>query len=206
VTPYRIETERFVLRCLEPDDAPLLKEAVDASIEHLLPWMPWARFEPQSIDEKIELLRLFRGQFDQDENYVFGVFDPDESRLLGGSGLHPRGGPGALEIGYWLRADAIGQGIATEVTAVLTRVGFEQCGLRRVDVQVDPANERSLRIPRRLGFTEDGTLRGRLEPKEDGGEWRDSVLFTMLEPELAGSPCMSFDYAAYDAIGRELRR
>jgi hypothetical protein len=32
------------------------------------------------------------------------------------------------------------------------------------------------------------------------------VLFTMLEPELAGSPCMSFDYAAYDAIGRELRR
>jgi RimJ/RimL family protein N-acetyltransferase len=205
VTPYRIETERLVLRCLEPDDAPLLKEAVDASIEHLLPWMPWARFEPQSIDEKIELLRLFRGQFDQDENYVFGVFDADESRLLGGSGLHPRGGPGALEVGYWVRADAIGQGIASEVTAVLTRVGFEHCGLRRVDVQVDPANERSLRIPRRLGFTEDGTLRGRLEPKEDSGEWRDSVLFTMLESELAGSPCMSFDYAAYDAIGRELR-
>ncbi len=205
MTPYRIETERLVLRCLEPDDAPLLKEAVDASIEHLLPWMPWARFEPQSIDEKIELLRLFRGQFDQDENYVFGVFDADESRLLGGSGLHPRGGPGALEVGYWVRADAIGQGIASEVTAVLTRVGFEHCGLRRVDVQVDPANERSLRIPRRLGFTEDGTLRGRLEPKEDGGEWRDSVLFTMLESELAGSPCMSFDYAAYDAIGRELR-
>jgi RimJ/RimL family protein N-acetyltransferase len=205
VTPYRIETERLVLRCLEPDDAPLLKEAVDASIEHLLPWMPWARFEPQSIDEKIELLRLFRGQFDQDENYVFGVFDADESRLLGGSGLHPRGGPGALEVGYWVRADAIGQGIASEVTAVLTRVGFEHCGLRRVDVQVDPANERSLRIPRRLGFTEDGTLRGRLEPKEDSGEWRDSVLFTMLESELAASPCMSFDYAAYDAIGRELR-
>jgi RimJ/RimL family protein N-acetyltransferase len=120
--------------------------------------------------------------------------------------LHPRGAAGALEIGYWVREDAIGQGIATEVTAVLTRVGFEQCGLRRVDVQVDPANERSLRIPRRLGFTEDGTLRGRLEPKEDGGAWRDSVLFTMLEPELASSPCMSFDYAAYDAIGRELRR
>ena len=38
--PYRIETGRLVLRCYEPDDAPLLKEAVDASIEHLLPWMP----------------------------------------------------------------------------------------------------------------------------------------------------------------------
>ena len=37
MTPYRIETERLVLRCYEPDDAPLLKEAVDESIEHLLP-------------------------------------------------------------------------------------------------------------------------------------------------------------------------
>jgi RimJ/RimL family protein N-acetyltransferase len=48
---YRIETPRFVLRRWEPDDAPLLKHAVDSSIEHLLPWMPWARYEPQSLDE-----------------------------------------------------------------------------------------------------------------------------------------------------------
>src|ERR1700759_5294954 len=37
--PYRIETERLVLRCWNPADAEALKEAVDASIEHLLPWM-----------------------------------------------------------------------------------------------------------------------------------------------------------------------
>src|SRR5262249_24384090 len=40
--PYRIVTERLVLRCWEPSDAAALKEAVDASIDHLLPWMPWA--------------------------------------------------------------------------------------------------------------------------------------------------------------------
>jgi RimJ/RimL family protein N-acetyltransferase len=193
-----------LLRCYEPEDAPLLKEAVDASIEHLLPWMPWARFEPQSLDEKIELLRGMRSSFDRDEDYIFGVFDPDETRLLGGSGLHPRGGDGSREVGYWVRADSIGRGIATEVTAVLTRAGFEHCGLERVDVQVDPDNERSLRIPRKLGFTQDGTLRRRLDPKEEGGERRDSVLFSMLESELPGSPCMSFAYEAYDAIGRPL--
>jgi RimJ/RimL family protein N-acetyltransferase len=202
--PYRIETGRLVLRCYEPDDAPLLKEAVDASIEHLLPWMPWARYEPQSLDQKIELLRGMRSRFDSDEDYVYGVFDADEERLLGGSGLHPRAGHGAREIGYWVRADAVGQGIATEVTAVLTRVGIELLGLRRVDVQVDPDNERSLRIPRRLGFAEDGVLRRRLEPKEDGGDWRDSVVFSMLDGELAGSPCTAYGYEAYDAIGRVL--
>ena len=54
-----------------------------------------------------------------------------ETKQLGGSGLHPRGGDGSLEIGYWVAADAIGQGIATESTAVLTRVGIELCELER---------------------------------------------------------------------------
>jgi RimJ/RimL family protein N-acetyltransferase len=199
--PYRIETERLVLRCYEPKDAPLLKEAIDSSLDHLRPWMPWARHEPQPLERKVELLRAFRGNFDLGKDFVYGVFEPDESRQLGGAGLHPRGGEGALEIGYFIRADAIGRGLATEVTAVLTRVGFEKCGLLRVDIQVDPANERSLRIPRKLGFVEEGVLRRRLEPHEGGGPWRDSMMFTMLAEELAASACMRYAYRAYDALG-----
>ena len=204
MTPYRVETERLVLRCYEPDDAALLKEAVDSSIEHLRPWMPWVRFEPQSLDEKIDLLRDMRSRFDRDDDYIFGVFDSEETRLLGGSGLHRRGGDASLEIGYWVRADALGRGIATEITAVLTRVGCELHGMERVDVQVDPDNVRSLRIPRKLGFVEEGTLRHRLEPKDDGGARRDAVLFTMLDRELAASPCAAYAYLAYDAIGRQI--
>jgi RimJ/RimL family protein N-acetyltransferase len=202
--PYRIETARLVLRCWEPEDAPLMKEAVDSSLEHLLPWMPWARFEPQTVDEKLELARTFRGEFDLGSNFVYGIFEPDESRALGGSGLHPRGGEGSLEIGYWIRADSVGRGLAPEVAAVLTRVGLEKLELERVDVQVDPENERSLNIPRKLGFVEEGRLRRRLPPKDEGGRRRDAVLFTMVAEELEHSPCVSFDYVAYDPLGREL--
>jgi RimJ/RimL family protein N-acetyltransferase len=202
--PYRIETDRLVIRCWEPEDAPLLKEAVDSSLDHLRPWMPWAQFEPQTLDEKLELVRSFRGQFDLGTNFTYGLFDPDESRALGGSGLHPRGGEESLEIGYWIRADAIGRGLATEVAAVLTRVGFEQFGLTRVDISVDPENERSLAIPRKLGYVEEGRLRRRLPPKEDGGPRRDQVMFSMLAEELPGSRCVEFDYVAYDPLGREL--
>ena len=199
---YRIETPRLVLRCWEPDDAPLLKDAVDSSIEHLLPWMPWARYEPQSLDEKLQLVREFRGQFDLGEQYVYGILEPDESRALGGCGLHPRGGDGSLEIGYWIRADATGQGLATEAAAVLTRVGFEHFGLDRVDLSVDPENERSRKIPVKLGFVEEGLLRRRLPPKTDGGPRRDQLMFSLLAEELAASPCLGFEYVAYDALGR----
>jgi RimJ/RimL family protein N-acetyltransferase len=201
--PYRIETERLVIRCYEPEDAPLLKAAVDSSIEHLLPWMPWARFEPQSVEDKVELCRMFRGQFDLDQNYVYGIFSADETEQLGGSGFHKRANEGSLEIGYWVAAGAIGRGIATEVAAVQTRAGFELAGLDRIDIQVDPTNDRSLAIPRKLGFTEEGTLRRRLEAHEQEPR-RDSVVFSLLREELEGSPCLQYDYAGYDARGERL--
>jgi RimJ/RimL family protein N-acetyltransferase len=202
--PYRIETERLVIRCYDPRDAPLLKAAIDTSVEHLSEWMPWARLEPQALEQKVQLLRTFRGQFDHDENYVYGIFARDESELLGGSGFHKRSNDGSLEIGYWVAAGAIGRGIATETTAVQTRAGFELCGLERVDVQIDPLNERSLKIPRKLGFMEEGVLRRRLDPGVDGEPRRDSMVFTMLREELADSPCLAYDYVAYDAAGNRL--
>ena len=180
-----------------------MKEAVDASIEHLRPWMPWIRFEPQTIAEKVELLRGFRGGFDLGTNFAYGIFDPEETKQLGGAGLHHRGGEGSLEIGYWVAVDAIGRGIATETTAVLTRAGFELPWLERIDIQVEPHNERSLAVPRKLGFTQEGVLRRRLQPDDDGPR-RDSVLFTMIREELAGSPCTDYDYVAYDVVGNQL--
>lgn len=204
--PYRIDTKRLVIRCYDPDDAGALKEAVDASIDHLRPWMSFARFEPQSLEETVNLVRIFRSRFDADENYVYGAFARDESRLLAGTGLHQRGGAGSLEVGYWIRADALRQGYATEITAVLTRVAIELCGAHRVDVQIDPANERSQGVPRKLGFTHEATLRRRLEPFDGFGPRRDSMLFTLLAEELPASPCRSYDYAAYDAAGNALSR
>ena len=192
-----------MIRCYDPEDAPLLKAAVDSSIEHLLPWMPWARFEPQSLADKVDLCGMFRGQFDLDQNYVYGIFSPDETEQLGGSGLHPRANEGSLEIGYWIAAGAIGQGYATELTAALTRVGFEIVGLDRIDIQVEPANEPSLAIPRKLGYSEEGRLRRRLE-SEDGQPRRDSIVFSMLREELEGSPCMQYAYAAFDVNGEPL--
>ena len=44
---YRIETERLVIRCYEPDDAPKLHEAITRSLDHLRPWLPWVQQEPK---------------------------------------------------------------------------------------------------------------------------------------------------------------
>jgi RimJ/RimL family protein N-acetyltransferase len=192
--PYRIVTSRLVIRCWEPRDAPLLKDALDTSLDHLQEWMPWARDEPKPLEEKAQLLRLFRGKFDLDQDYVYGLFSPDEREALGGSGLHTRVGDDAFEIGYWIRASATRQGIASETTAALTRVAFELCGVDRVELHIDPANEASLGVPRKLGFTEEATLRRRLPVA------RDMVVFALFRDEVP-APIAETALQAFDAAG-----
>ena len=117
---YRIETERLVLRCWDPKDAVIMQAAAAESKDHLLPFMPWATEEPQSVEQKVELTRRFRSRFDSGEDYVYGIFNRDESRVLGGTGLHTRIKGNALEVGYWLHKDFINQGLITESTAALS--------------------------------------------------------------------------------------
>ncbi len=46
----------------------------------------------------------------------------------GPAGLHTRRGPQIREIGYWVRADSLRRGLATESTAALIRVAFDAAG------------------------------------------------------------------------------
>jgi RimJ/RimL family protein N-acetyltransferase len=198
--PYRLATDRLVVRCWQPADAALLKEAVDASLDELRPWMPWAAEEPQPLSAKVELLRTFRGRFDLGQEFVYGIFSRDETAVVGGTGLHTRRGEDALEIGYWIRTSHAGRGLATEASAVLTRVAFELCGVDRVDIRVDPANTASARVPRKLGFHEEATLRRRLRYPEP----RDVIVFSLFADDFAGSPAAGARFEAYDAAGERV--
>jgi RimJ/RimL family protein N-acetyltransferase len=199
---YRIVTERLVIRCWEPADAVLAKEAIDSSLDHLRPWMPWAHAEPTTLEQKVQLLRLFRGKFDLDQDAVYGIFDREERRVVGGTGLHPRVGDDASEIGYWIRADATGKGFATESTAAVTRVAFEILGFDRIEIRCDPANVRSAAIPKRLGYEYEATLRGRLRNEHD--EPRDAMVFTMFAEDYPASPCAAAKLEAFDAAGARI--
>jgi RimJ/RimL family protein N-acetyltransferase len=199
--PYRIVTERLVVRCYDPRDAPLVKDAIDSSLDELRTWMPWAHDEPKSFDEKVELMRRFRGSFDLGQEFVYGIFSADESEVVGGTGLHSRVGEDAFEIGYWVRTSRTGNGYATESSAALTRVAFEVCGVDRVEIRVDPANERSAAIPVKLGFEPEAVLGRRLPPFGDQREPRDVRVYSLFRSQLPGTPAAEMAVEAYDATG-----
>ena len=199
---YRIETERTVLRCWQPQDAPLLSVAVEASLEHLREWMPWAAGEPKSLDERAVFLRGRRAAFDKDEGYIYGIFNRDESAVIGGTGLHRRDEGNCLEIGYWIRVDYINRGLATEIGAALTKAAFEIHGVDWVEIRCDPNNIRSASVPRKLGYTLEATLRKRRTTPQ--GKVEGTMIWSLFADEFPDSPSAQAQIRAFDLLGREM--
>jgi RimJ/RimL family protein N-acetyltransferase len=183
IPPSRIVTARFVLRCWDEDAAPMLKDAVDSSLAELQQWMDWALQEPSEIAAIQERLAKRRLDFHEGRDFFYLIFDPAEQLVLGGTGLHTRLGPDALEIGYWIRTDRTRQGLATEVARVLTQTAFEAVGVHRVEIRCDPNNVASAAVPRRLGYRLREVLRGNaLTPN---GQQRDTMVWEMTAQEFA---------------------
>jgi RimJ/RimL family protein N-acetyltransferase len=199
---YRIQTPRLVLRCYDPAEAPLVVEAIAGSLEHLRAWMPWAMHEPESVDEKAQRLRASRASFDTDRDYGYGIFSGDETRVVGGTGFHPRPDGGGGEIGYWLRAELEGQGLMTEAAGALVRVCFEVMRVPWLEIRCDPRNERSYAVARRLGFTLDAILRHR-DVRPDGAP-RDTMVWSLLADAYPASPAARTEVRAWDALRRRL--
>jgi RimJ/RimL family protein N-acetyltransferase len=95
-----------------------------------------------------------------DGGALFAVVDRASGELAGSIGLFPPT-DGVGEIGYWGVAGFRGRGLMTEAVVLLSRWAFEEVGLRRLELLVDPRNDASRRLGERAGFVVEGTLRQR---------------------------------------------
>lgn len=187
--PGPIETERLVLRLYEHGDAAALLEALDSDRNGLLPWIVWVRTDNRTIAECHYSIELFRRAVQEPgcNTFTMGIFDRATGRLVGGTGLH-RIQPGSrvAEIGYWVRSDRRGQGIATEATAALITAGFAPqaeggWGFRRITILCAAQNLASAAVPRKLGLRLE--LRARQERYLDGVGYHDLLGFALLAEE-----------------------
>lgn len=150
-------------------DAGALYAAVSGSLDHLAPWMAWAR-DGYDVAAAAEFLARCDLAWQAAEAYHYAILAPAGSPdgppdgasgggpdevVAGSCGLMARAGPGGLEIGYWLRRGYTGRGLATRATVALIAEAF-RIGAEWVEIHHDVANLPSARIPKRLGFTAAG--------------------------------------------------
>lgn len=85
--------------------------------------------------------------------YSLGIEASVTGEIIGGIGLRPRGDETAVfELGYCLRPDHWGAGLASEAVGAMTAFGFECLGARQLAAEVFLANPGSARVLEKLGF------------------------------------------------------
>jgi RimJ/RimL family protein N-acetyltransferase len=176
--PERLDLARGIalVRC-DPERTDAVVAAINASLDHLRPWMAWAS-EPATATSIGTFLAAQAELWDQRRDFGYSILDTTTDAVVGGTGLHNRLGPGALEIGYWVHVDRAGQGLATLVATALTGAAFDLDGIQRVEIHCEAGNHRSARVPEKLGYTFEGLV----VPEGGPCAGRSTQIWTITEP------------------------
>lgn len=138
----------------------------------------WSR-PPMTVRAEAEgLIDEIGESFSTRSGFNWMVVQPEDDVVIGTTALfrfEPR--HRRAEIGYSLRSDHWGRGLATEAVTVMLDWAIRTLGLHRVEADIDPRNDGSRRILTRLGFASEGVLRERYFV---GDEVSDTELFGLL--------------------------
>lgn len=152
------------------------------SREFLTPWEPsWARDELTKGAFRRRIKR-YQKETRHDSAYAFFVFHKADDQILGGCTLSNvrRGVTQACSLGYWIGQRFARQGFMFDAVKALIPFVFSTLGLHRLEAACLPTNEASQNLLTKAGFHREGLARKYLQIN---GEWRDHVLFALLEDD-----------------------
>lgn len=166
---------RVYIRPPQPGDEAAYREAVLRSADHLSPWNP---VEPDGLPD------LLRRQGPALRSFM--IFDSEDDGLVGrvnvANIVRARFCNGAL--GYDSYVPYAGTGRMSEGMRLIIDRCFESApqglGLHRLEINVQPENDRSTGMARRLGFRHEGFSPRMLFLND---EWRDHERFALTAEE-----------------------
>lgn len=113
------------------------------------------------------------------KSYELAITLSETSEIIGAIGIRVQKF-GKSDIGYWVRKDMWGKGIATEATLGILDFGFNQLGLNKITATCSPDNLGSFRVLEKVGMIREGYLKDDIYVR---GEYRDTILMAILKSE-----------------------
>ena len=170
-----------LLRPYQISDVDAIYEAVRESIAELSVWMPWCHAD-YSVEESRTWIESQTEKWENRISYNFAIIDPGDNHFLGGCGLANKDKPlGIAELGYWVRTSRTKQNVATTAALLLTRFGFNELKLNRIEIVISVDNKASQRVAEKTGAVPEGVLRNRLIID---GSPSDAVMFSLIPQDI----------------------
>jgi ribosomal-protein-serine acetyltransferase len=171
----------LVLMATTGADADEAFAVVDAERGRLREWLPWV-----DGTTKVETEREFFDALAHANATGTGLHTTirRHGEFSGVAGLRVDLVRRTAEVGYWLAARALGQGVMLRTVAALFDVGFEQLRLHRLELLAALGNVRSRAVAERLGMVFEGVRR---EAEELPSGFVDLAMYAVLAQDWPGS-------------------
>ncbi len=177
----RLTDGKILLRPYKKNDIDGLHQATLASLNELILWMPWAHKGYPLAASRFWIKSTLKKWKDGRE-YNFAICDVVNGGYLGGAGINEINIMNkCANLGYWVRSDRTGQGIALAATKLLAKWGFDVLKLNRIEIHVAADNVRSLRVAEKAGAKREGVLRNKMLLE---GKIHDSVIHSLIPGEV----------------------
>jgi ribosomal-protein-serine acetyltransferase len=142
-------------------------------------WMIWYD-KVLTTQDSLDNIEANIDDYEMKTDYHLGIFY--EGAMVGMISLHAVNYVvNKAAIGYWLAKDHEGKGIVTESVKRLLEFAFEELRLNKVEIGVGVTNEKSRKIPEKLGFTLEGILRENIRLH---GQYIDMAWYGILRREF----------------------
>ncbi|WML49938.1 GNAT family protein [Neobacillus sp. PS3-34] len=173
-----LETNRLILRKMNLDDA----SSVFQNLSNPLVTKDMGESPFTSIEQAENLITFMNNLYEENIAFRWGIIRKEDNVLIGTCGYNGwetmRGSRG--EIAYDLGVDYWRQGYMVEAMHEMIDFGFNTMGLHRIEAFTNLDATPSMSILKKMGFNEDGVLRGYAF---FNGEYWDQRCFSLLKNE-----------------------
>ncbi|KAA0965456.1 GNAT family N-acetyltransferase [Sporosarcina sp. ANT_H38] len=174
---YKVD-DQIAIELLQQKDKEELYNLIDDNREHLRKWMQWVDKRTSSEDFET-IIPMWITNYANNNGFDAGI--RYNGKLVGMIGLHFVDWKNkSTSIAYFLSEEGQGKGVITRSVSSLMKYLFEEMNMHRIEIQCAGNNLKSISVPTRLGFVQEGIKRD--------GQWlydhyEDLITFSMLKSD-----------------------
>jgi ribosomal-protein-alanine N-acetyltransferase len=183
--PVTLTQDEVTLRPLRQSDSRRWREIRRRNVQWLQPWEatlpPAGAAEGDIVPTFAMMVRRLRREARQGRTLPWALcVDGTLAGQVTVGGIS-WGSLRSAYIGYWIDQSVAGRGIMPRAVAMAIDHCFDAMHLHRVEINIRPENDASLRVVEKLGLRREGDRAAYLHID---GDWRDHVTFAVLSGEF----------------------
>lgn len=163
------------------DDVPAIAAA--CAEEEIAKWLDQIP-QPYTAADAHAYVELARRGWQDGTQATFAIVEAATDEVLGSMAVHRLQGldAGTSEVGYWVKREARGRGVATRALRLITAWELDAGATERLQLRADALNVPSQRVAERAGFVRESVLRAcRFNARQNRRV--DFVIYSLLTNE-----------------------